>query len=193
MVRLSLDVPIWDRFFMVSPLALVATKEGDGHDIAPKHMASPLGWQNFWSFVCSPRHGTYVNVLEHQAFTASFPGPDQIVETSMAAAPRMEDDSKPSLAALPTAPASVVDGVVVAGCYLQLECTLERIVDGFGENSLIVGKIVAASVDERFARGAEQDDLELIHNAPLLAYLAPGRFARVADSLSFPFPANFKL
>ena len=70
---------------------------------------------------------------------------------------------------------------------------LERIVDGFDENSLIVGEIVAASVDERFARGAETDDLELLHRAPLLAYLAPGRFAEVGDTRSFPFPANFRL
>ena len=36
------------------------------------------------------------------------------------------------------------------------------------------------------------DDQALIHQSPLLAYLNPGRFATIDDSLSFPFPAGMK-
>ena len=59
----------------------------------------------------------------------------------MAAAPRQRDDSKPSLAALETFPVSTVDGVLVTGAYLWLECTLERVISGFGDNSLIIGSV----------------------------------------------------
>ena len=54
--------PIWERFFTVAPLVVVGTREEDGSpDLAPKHMAGPVSWQNFFGFVCSPTHATYAN------------------------------------------------------------------------------------------------------------------------------------
>jgi flavin reductase (DIM6/NTAB) family NADH-FMN oxidoreductase RutF len=193
-IALSLGTPIWERFFTVAPLVLVGTKEASGgHDLAPKHMAMPLGWQNFYCFVCSPRHTTYANARRTGEFTVSFPTSEQVVAAGLAAAPRLGDGSKPSLAALQTVPAAVVDGVLVAGSYLALECRLERTIDGFGENSIIAGEIVAASVIGEFARGPEVDDHELIAHHPVLAYLNPGRFAELGESRSFPFPQDFRL
>jgi predicted pyridoxine 5'-phosphate oxidase superfamily flavin-nucleotide-binding protein len=59
LVSLSTDAPIWDRFFRVAPLVLVGTLEEDGSpDLAPKHMAMPRGWENWFCFACSPRHAT---------------------------------------------------------------------------------------------------------------------------------------
>ena len=188
-VALSLATPIWERFFTVAPLVLVGTKEAaGGYDLAPKHMAMQLGWQNRYCFVCSPRHATYVNAVRTGEFTVSYPTAEQVVATSLAASPREEDGSKPSLAALETVPARVVDGVLVAGAYVTLECRLDRVIDGFGENSIVTGEIVAASVSTDAARGAEVDDQDLLAAGPLLAYLSPGRFASVGESRSFPLP-----
>jgi hypothetical protein len=54
-VPLDLETPIWARVFHVAPLVLVGTLQNDGTpDIAPKHMAMPLGWENRYCFVCSP-------------------------------------------------------------------------------------------------------------------------------------------
>jgi flavin reductase (DIM6/NTAB) family NADH-FMN oxidoreductase RutF len=86
----------------------------------------------------------------------------------------------------------VVDGVLLEGGYLFLECELERIVDGFGANSLIIGRIVAAQVAADSARVHEGGDQALVNNAPLMAYLHPGRFATIDQSLTFPFPAGMK-
>jgi flavin reductase (DIM6/NTAB) family NADH-FMN oxidoreductase RutF len=124
-------------------------------------------------------------------FTVSYPRPTQLVLTSLAAAPRCGDDTKPSLLALPTFPASQVDGVFVTDAYIFLECTLDRIIDGFGVNSLITGRIAAAHVHEDALRTSDREDQELIHTAPLLAYLYPGRIANIGDSYSFPFPLDF--
>jgi len=191
-----IDLPVgpglWERVFTVAPLVLVGTKEADGWDFAPKHMAMPLGWDSYYCFACTPQHATYQNVKAHPQFTVSFPRPDQILESSFAAGGRFEGGAKPALAAVPTAAARVVDGRVVVGCRLYLECELERIVDGFGPNSLIVGRVVAASAAREALRGADVDDADLVHRIGLLAYLAPGRFALVRDSLSFPFPADFR-
>jgi flavin reductase (DIM6/NTAB) family NADH-FMN oxidoreductase RutF len=193
LVALPTERPIWSRFFTVAPLVLVATKEGDGWDVAPKHMAMPLGWENYYGFVCSPRHSTYSNVREHGAFTVSFPHPAQVVQASLAASGRDSEGGKPGLEALPTFPATAVDGVLVSGCGLFLECELDRIVDGFGDNCLIAGRVVAAHADERLLRLHDRDDADLVHSSPLLAYVSPGRFASVSDTRSFPFHADFSL
>lgn len=192
LVELPVGPELWERVFSVAPLVLVGTKEGDGWDVAPKHMAMPLGWEDFYCFVCTPQHATYRNLKEQPQFTVSFPRPEQILEASFAAGGRFEGDAKPALAAVPRARARVVDGWVVKGCPFYLECELERIVDGFGPNSLIVGRVVAASASREALRGAEVDDADLVHRLGLLAYLPPGRFAVVRESLAFPYAVDFR-
>ena len=192
LIPLVTDQPIWDRFFSVAPLVIVGSKEEDGqYNLAPKHLAMPLGWENHYCFVCSPQHTTYHNVRRHGVFTVSYPRPSEVLLASLAAAPRCEDRSKPSLLVLPTLPARQVDGVLVKGCYLVLECTLHRILDGFGPNSLIIGNVVAAAAQESALRLAERDEGEQIFESPLLAYLSPGRLAEIRQSTAFPFPKGF--
>lgn len=192
LIPLPIDRPIWDRFFGVYPLIIVGSKEEDGrHNLAPKHLAMPLGWENYYCFVCSPRHTTYHNIRRHGAFTVSYPRPTEVLLASMAAAPRCEDLSKPSLLVLPTFPAQQVDGVLVKGCSLYLECTLHSIQDGFGPNSLIIGNVVAAAACEAALRADELDEGEQIYRSPLLAYVSPGRFAEIRQTSAFPFPKGF--
>ncbi len=193
LVSLDVDSPIWDSFFMVAPLVLVGTREPDGsYDLAPKHMVAPLGWQNYFAFVCTPRHGTYGNAQREGVFSVSFPMPSQLLFTSLAASPRCDDGNKLSLRALETFPASRIDGQLVQDSYLYLECELDRMIDDFGENSLIIGKIVAAQVREESLRRVERDDHDLLRAHPLLAYLHPGRFTTITESNAFPFPAGMK-
>lgn len=192
-VALDTDLPIWDRFYTVAPLVVIGTKEADHYDLAPKHMVTPLGWQNYFGFVCTPRHATYHNARHYGAFTVTFPRPSQVVLASLSASPRCEPSGrKPVLAELPTFPAEVVDGVFLEDGYLFLECEVERVVDGFGANSLLVGKIVAAQALTEALRLADRDDADVICEVPLLAYLAPGRYAEIATSFAFPFPADFQ-
>jgi hypothetical protein len=94
--------------------------------------------------------------------------------------------------ALPIFPAKSIDGLFVQDGYVFLECQLNRIIDDFGSNSLIVGEIIAAHVHQEALRASERDDGQLIFDAPLLAYLEPGRFARIEQTFTFPFPTGFK-
>ncbi|MEA5534716.1 flavin reductase [Crocosphaera sp. XPORK-15E] len=193
LINLDLNKPLWDRFFSVAPLVIIGTKEADGsYDLAPKHLAMPFGWDNYFGFICTPRHGTYQNIRREKAFTVSFPQPDQVLFASLAAAPRCDHDHKPSLSVLPTFPASTVDGVLLQQGYLFLECQLDRIIDGFGENSLIVGKIAAAQVQTAALRRCDRDDQDILLDVPLLVYLSPGRYTTINHSFSFPFHAGFK-
>jgi len=193
LIDLDVSEPIWEHFFSVYPLVLVGTREADGaDDLAPKHLAMPLSWQNDFGFVCSPRHRTYQNILRTRQFAVSYARPSQAVLASLAATPRCEDGSKPITAALPVMPARNIDAPLLEEAYLYLECELTRIYDDFGVNSLIAGRIVAARVAEDAMRESDLDDLDLVHHSPLLAYLYPGRFTSIDRSQQLPFPKDFR-
>jgi flavin reductase (DIM6/NTAB) family NADH-FMN oxidoreductase RutF len=193
LVELDVTESFWDRCFMVAPLVLVGTRDEDGAiDLAPKHMAFPMGWQNYFGFVCCPRHRTYSNIQRSAEFTVSYPNASQVVLASLAATPRPSDGPKKVLENFATFPATVVDGEFVKEAYLFLECRHHKTIDGFGENSLVTGEVVAAYAHPNSVRSTEIDDQELINHAPLFAYLPPGRFASISQSNAFPFPANMK-
>ena len=194
LVALDVDQPIWEHFYTVAPLVVIGTREGDGYDMAPKHMAMPLGRDNYYGFICLPAHSTWHNVRREKAFTVSFPRPDQVTLASLAASPRCGDPDvpKPDLLGLPTFRAFQLDALFLKDAYLYLECELDRIVEGFGEFGLIAGRIIGAYVQEDSLKVADADDGAMIHQAPLLSYLAYGRFAEVRNSLAFPFPKGFQ-
>ncbi len=192
LVTLDPSRPIWERFFTVAPLVIIGTRDESGSfNLAPKHMVTPLGWKNYFGFVCTPRHGTYQNIQRQRAFTVTYPRPSQVILTSLAAAPRDDDDTKPVLALLPTRPARTMDGIFVEDGYLFLECALDRIIDDFAENSLIAGRVLAAQVAEDALRHFEREDADVLLAAPLMAYLAPGRYAEIRSAHAFPYPAGF--
>ena len=184
------DRGLWSRVFSVAPLVLVGTKERDG----------TTSLRSTWRCRSAGRASTASSAAPtrdlqergaHPEFTVSFPRPEQIVESSFAAGGRFAGGEKPALAAVPAAPARVVDVPVVEGCSLYIECELERIVDGFG----------AEQPDRRPRRGRRRgaetrcaaprcDDADLVYRLGLLAYLAPGRFAVVRDSTVVPVPGR---
>lgn len=191
LVELDTATAIWDRFYQVAPLILVGTTDEDGAiDLAPKHMVTPLGWKNHFGFVCTPAHSTCRNIDRSGVFTISYPKPSQILFSSLAATPRQEKGKKPVLDYFPTRPASEIEGAFFEDSYLFLECRHTKTVDGFGDNCLIAGEIVAAYSEPGFLRSSDIDDQALIHDSPLLAYLPPDRFATITASNAFPFPAH---
>ena len=192
LVDIDTSEPVWDRFFTVAPLVLIGTTDLDGTpDFAPKHMVTPMGWQNYFGFVCAPSHSTCSNIQRTKEFTVSYLKPSQILFSSLAASPR-QDGQKPVLEYFETFPGQVVHAPLIEDAYLYFECRHFKTVEGFGPNCLITGEIVAAYAEPGFLRSSEIDDQELVHDSPLFAYLAPGRFAAIERSNAFPFPANMK-
>ena len=193
-VQISTNMPIWDHFFTVAPLIIVGTKEGNGYDMAPKHMATPLGPSNYFGFLCTPKHSTYHNIKEKKEFSVSFPIPDQVLLASLGASPRNPDleKSEQIVASLPTVKATTIDALFIQYSYLYLECELFKIIDGFDDHSFITGKIKTAFVHKDYLRLSEMDEQGQINEFPLLAYLPPGRFASIAQTYNFPFPKGFK-
>jgi len=192
LLELDPALSVWDRVYTASSLVVIGTREGDAYDLAPKHMAGPLGWEGWYGFVCTPAHATYHNARECGAFTVSYPRPEQVVIASLTAAPRCgEGEPTPGLDALPTVPAQRVEGPVLRDAALVLECELDRIIDGFGDASLVVGRILAARAHPQALRTTGVEDEEVVRRFPVLAYLSPGRFATLDHSRPFPFPAGF--
>ena len=145
LVDIDTSEPVWERFFTVAPLVLIGTTDPDGSpDFAPKHMVTPMGWQNYFGFVCAPTHSTCSNIQRTGEFTVSFPRPSQVLYSSLAASPRMADGEKPVLDYFKTFPASHIEGNFIDEAYLYFECRHFKTVDGFGPNCLITGEIVAA-------------------------------------------------
>lgn len=193
LIQLNTQESIWDHVFIIAPLVVVGTKEGKFYDLAPKHMATPVGFSNFFSFVCTPNHSTYHNVKKTGVFSISFPLPDQVVLTSLSASPRCDylSDEKPIIKALPTLKCKEIDCLYLKDSYLFLECELFKIIDGFDEYSIITGRINEALVDKNYLRVSEKDEHKQINENPLLAYIAQGRFAKISETYNFPFPKGF--
>lgn len=190
LVPIGLDDELWEHVLVVSPLVLIGTREPDGaQDFAPKHRVVAL--ERHFGFVCRPTHATWRNAVREGAFTASWPGPRQIVMAAAAASPRCEDGEKKTMRALPTRPARKVDGVLLDGGRLHVECTVDRVLDDLGEEGLVLGRIVAASADPAALRSGERPDAQLVHAEPLVAYLHPSQFALIDESAGFPFPKGF--
>lgn len=205
LVTLRPPEALWNRFFTLSPLVVVGTREeGGGYTFAPKHLAMPMGWQHYFGFVCTPSHRTYQNIKAAGSFTVSYPRPDQVEAVAALAAPRDAQGQRPAAQEAATFPAEEIDGAFFGGGYLFVECHLERFVDRLGKNSLILGSVAAVHVDEAALRppaqeqegapaqeGAPGDDAARLQQVPLLAYLDPGRYAVVRESEAFPFPQDF--
>ena len=191
-VNVDTTVPVWEQFFTVAPLVLIGTRDEDGSlDLAPKHMVTPMGWQNYFGFVCTPRHNTCSNIERTGEFTVSYPKPSQVLYSSLAASPRQQGH-KPVLNFFTTFSGQDVSAPLIEEAYLYFECRHFKTIEGFAENCLITGEIVSAYAEPDFLRSNEFDDQEIVHDSPLLAYLSPGRFATIDRSNAFPFPANMR-
>ena len=195
MIEITEEGNLWNRCFMVHSLVVIGSKEENGaYNFAPKHMAMPLGFDRYFGFMGTPRKTTYQNIKREKVFTVSYPGPDQLVISSLTASRREEDDTKPIIEQIPTDDAKQIEGKFIKGSYFQMECKFHKMLGKFGEWEMIVGEIVAAYVHEDVLRreGEDQKDNKIIRENPLLAYLHPDRFGTIKKSHAFPFPKDFK-
>ncbi len=191
LVQLELDGALWDHVFAVAPLVMVGTREPDGSfDFAPKHKIVQLTPGHF-GFVCRASHATHRNIEREREFTVSWPTPRHIVQTSAAATPRCDDGEKKAMRGLKTFPAKEVDGVLLEGCPLHVECRLVRVIDDLGADHFIIGEVVAAWAERDAIRNPEVTDSELVHEHPVLAYLHPSQFATIEKSFGFPYSKGF--
>lgn len=193
-INLNVEGSIWEHFYTVAPLVVIGTKEGDGFDLAPKHMVTPIGFTDYFGFVCTPRHATYNNIQKEKRFTVSFVKPEQILLSSVAAIPRcaVENFPKDVTSHIPTVSTEVGENIFVADSYVLLDCNLHLVIDGFDDYSIITGKIKTAMVHKDYKIVSDQGQQSRIYENPLLAYIAQGRFATIKKTMSYPYPKDFQ-
>lgn len=193
LTELDLAGSPWEQIFTVAPMVIVGSLESSGElNLAPKHLAMPLGWGCHFGFICCEAHSTYHNIRRQGEFSVTYPLADEVVLTSLAASPRDGDDTKPALLALPRLEPLRISTPLFASGYLFLECRLDRIIDGFGEHSLIAGEVVAARATRSARRLREVDEAEVVARTGLMSFLSPSRFTEIRESRSFPFPKGFR-
>lgn len=193
-ISLNVKETIWEHFYTVAPLVVIGSKEDEGFDLAPKHMVTPLGFSDFFGFVCTPRHNTYHNIKKYSRFSVSFVKPDQILLSSLAAMPRcaVKDFSKEITNEIPTVKGGDGETIFIRDSYVMLDCTLHKIIDGFDDYSLISGRIERAMVHKNYKVLSDEGQQQQIYDHPLLAYIAQGRFAIIKETLSYPYPKDFQ-
>jgi len=191
--KLDTNFPVWERVFMVAPLVLIGTNDAQGQpNLAPKHMAGPASWDNFFGFVCARSHTTWKNANRSGTFAVSYPRPEQVLQTALAASPCQAESPKAEiLNRLALKPAPLHGDPFLEDALLHLECELHQQVE-IGGNVLLIGKVVSAAVHPQALRHSDADEHEQIHHCPLLAYLPPGRYAVIDESQAFPFPRNYQ-
>jgi flavin reductase (DIM6/NTAB) family NADH-FMN oxidoreductase RutF len=195
MVELEIDGNLWNRSFAVHSLVIIGSKEEDGsYNLAPKHMAMPLGFSPYFAFIGTARKSTYQNIKREKVFTVSYPSPNQLVISSLTASQREKNNTKPIIDQIPTVEAQKIEGRLLKDAYFHLECRLSEFMGKFGEWELVVGKIEAAYAQKAALKrtGEDRSDNQLIYENPLLAYVHPDRFSVIKETHAFPFPKDFK-
>jgi len=133
------------RYFTVKPLILVTTLGPDGlPNVAPKTQNMDVGrTEEYFAFVCTPKHHTYQNAKTNGEFVVNYPGPELIRNVS-ASSQFAENVDEIALAGLTAIPSLVVKPPRIKECFAHLECRLVEIKD-LDSASIILGKIVARS------------------------------------------------
>lgn len=184
----------YGRYFTVKPLILVTTLGPRGlPNVAPKTQNMDVGRrEQYFAFVCTPKHHTYQNAKANREFVVNYPGPE-LIEKVSAAALLAEDIDEIALAGLTGIPSVVVKPPRIKECYLHLECKLVEIKD-LEDSSIILGKIAARSVNKEvsFERGKSKENIRLLSKRPLLAYVYPDHYTKISVAEEFVFPKNYK-
>jgi flavin reductase (DIM6/NTAB) family NADH-FMN oxidoreductase RutF len=181
-------------YFTVKPLILVTTLGPTGlPNVAPKTQNMDVGRsEEYFAFVCTPEHHTYQNAKASGEFVINYPGPDLIRNVS-SSSQCAESVDEVALSGLTSIPSLVVKPPRIKECVAHLECKLTEIYD-LHTGSIILGKVIARSAtrDVSFERGKAKDNIGLLTNHPLLAYIYPNCHAKINAAEEFVFPKHYK-
>jgi len=151
-----------ERNFIVCPVILITTVNGEGTpNAALKTNFMTVSSMKCYAFCCSPEHHTYQNIVETGEFVINVPTED-IIEKVLKAAIATEKRCPAGLneiesAGLTPIPSEKVRPPRVKECIAHYECLLDR-----HENGLIVGKVVAVSVDKSLIDGTDRRKMVVV-------------------------------
>ncbi len=146
----------WHPSVLPGPIVLVSTVDARGEpNVAPKSWISMMAFRGpVLAFGCHSSHATARNAEESGEFVVNFP-PEALVERIWAM-PASYGAERIARSGLTLLPARQVAPPLIAECKAHLECTLEA-VTRLGDEVVVFGKIVAASIDEDCAGASLAD------------------------------------
>jgi len=180
--------------FSIKPIILVTTLGSNGlPNVAPKTQCTSIGrHEEYFAFVCTPRHHTYQNAKADGEFVVNYPGPE-LIERVSAASQFAENVDEVVLSGLTSIPSLVVKPPRIKECRVHLECEVADVKD-LDDGSIILGKVVSRSGDREisFKKGTAEENINLLSTHPLLTYVYPNHYASINTAEKFIFPKNYK-
>jgi flavin reductase (DIM6/NTAB) family NADH-FMN oxidoreductase RutF len=142
-----------ERNFVICPAVLITTVNREGTpNAAVKTNFMTVSSMAKYAFHCSPQHHTYQNIMETKEFVINVPTEDIISKVLKVAVitenPCPAGFSEMERAGLTPIPSEKVRPPRVEECVAHYECILDWLKEG-----LIVGKVIAVSVDESLMQG----------------------------------------
>lgn len=146
-IAFPVDKADWHPSVLPGPIVLVSTVDAQGEpNVAPKSWISMMAFRGpLLAFGCHRSHATARNAEEAGEFVVNVP-PEALVERIWAM-PVSHGAERIARSGLTLLPARQVAPPLIGECRAHLECKLEAITR-LGEEVVIFGKIVAASIDE---------------------------------------------
>ena len=172
-VSLSFDKRMWSPSPLLGQIVLVTSLNEDGQsNVAPKSWISMMAFEpSLLALGCNLAHWTARNILARQEFVVNIPG-DELVDVVWKSHSLPHPRPVESIG-LTSMPAQKVRPPLIAECKAHLECTyLQHL--AFGEEVILLGKIVAASVDREALEA--QDPYAYLR---LFAFLQDGVYGTV--------------
>ena len=172
-VALPLDKRAWHPSLLPGQIVLVSTVDADGRpNVAPKSWVTMASFETpALAFGCNVGHATYKNVVATNAFVVNVL-PEELVGTAWALSD-LHGDERLRASGLTMSPATAVAAPLVEECRAHLECELDD-VKRYGDEVLIFGRVVAASIDESCLDGGPDERYARL--APAF-FLEAGTFA----------------
>ena len=135
------------------PVVLVSTLHGGVKNVAPFGMNMPISFDPpLYAIGVGTAKDTYQNIVDAEEFVVAVPGPELAVQIDMAATSFPRDVSEFEKSGLTPLQSQIVRPFGVEECQSNLECKLEW-VKRAGDHYMVVGRVVAASIDDRLCDG----------------------------------------
>ena len=180
-IALPLDKHEWHPSALPGQIVLVTTLDAEGApNLAPKSWVTMVAFTGpILAFGCNVTHATYRNVVETDEFVVNVL-PESLTERAWALSD-VHGSARVRAGGFTLVPAREVRAPVVDECPANFECLLDD-VKSYGEEVLIFGRVVAASIEEDCVRAALPAQYDRLAPAFFLeagAYAGLGEVKRV--------------
>jgi len=156
------------------PVVFISTLYGDVKNVAPFGMNMPISFDPpLYAVGVGTTRDTYLNIMETKEFVVGLPCPDMVKQIEVAATRFSREVSEFEEAGLTPVESEVVKPFRIKECQSNLECTLEWVQQA-GDHYVVVGKVVAASIDDRIVSG----ELSRLSLTPVYT-LGDGKYAKI--------------